>query len=793
MAARGGPLPHLPRRGAESGCRPRLGTAPGRGRRRLRTALRSDLLRAAGVEQRVRLRRTQGRTPHAPRPLRRRPRRRPRRVVRRDDPRPLAPPLQRRARPGGGRAGRRTRTFELSQYLVDELDWRPPAPAVRAEVAYHDSCHMLRELRLRDQPRTLLAAVATLQELPRADRCCGFGGTFSVRLPRRVDRDGRRQAGLGRRRLGGRCGERRPGVRDADRGPCLAGPSRRQGRPPRDRRRRGAMSGFESRAAAALADPHKRANVPRFAERAADNRVRGLGGVDFEALRTAGEAARSRAIADLPALLDSLQERLEAAGAVVHRAPTGADAAAYVTDVVLRHGRMAVKGKSMAAEEIGLNERLEAAGSRSSRPTSASSSSRLAGETPEHIITPAIHHDRYTCADLFAADGGAPRRRRPGAELAAFARGPAARAASSTRRRRRHRRQLRGRRDRFDRASSTNEGNGRMCTSRALRCTSRSWGWSASSPTWPSWRAARRSSPAPRTGQKLTSYSRLINGPRRADERATGPRRSTSSILDNGRSRVLGRRRTGARSHCIRCGACLNACPVYRQVGGPRVRVGVRRADRRRPHAAPAPGPGGRELADASSLCAACDDVCPVSIPLHELLLELRRDRAADSAGLLERLAFRLWSFAWSRPRLFRLTVRLAGRARGPLPLLRRWTADARPRGAQVIDEFTRELEAVGGHVHHGRAALEELAGEGVSVTPCLALIAETGQRSSRPGSRPAAAGGWSTLCTSSRRLPGSSSPTSRPRFGSSAPSWRRRRRSRSSRGRAARPTSSRT
>ena len=75
------------------------------------------------------------------------------------------------------------RTFELSQYLVDELGWRPTAPAVRAEVAYHDSCHMLRELRLRDQPRTLLAAVATLKELPRADRCCGFGGTFSVRYP----------------------------------------------------------------------------------------------------------------------------------------------------------------------------------------------------------------------------------------------------------------------------------------------------------------------------------------------------------------------------------------------------------------------------------------------------------------------------------------------------------------------------------------------------------------------------------------------------------------------------------
>ena len=77
------------------------------------------------------------------------------------------------------------------------------------------------------------------------------------------------------------------------------------------------MSGFESRSRAALADPHKRANVPRFAEKAADNRARGFEGVDLEALRTAGEAARSRAIADLPALLDSLQEKLEAAGAVL--------------------------------------------------------------------------------------------------------------------------------------------------------------------------------------------------------------------------------------------------------------------------------------------------------------------------------------------------------------------------------------------------------------------------------------------------------------------------------------------
>jgi len=75
------------------------------------------------------------------------------------------------------------RVFELSEFLVDQAAWTPAAPARRAQVGYHDSCHMLRELRLRDQPRALLSAVADLRELPRSDRCCGFGGTFSVRYP----------------------------------------------------------------------------------------------------------------------------------------------------------------------------------------------------------------------------------------------------------------------------------------------------------------------------------------------------------------------------------------------------------------------------------------------------------------------------------------------------------------------------------------------------------------------------------------------------------------------------------
>jgi L-lactate dehydrogenase complex protein LldF len=140
--------------------------------------------------------------------------------------------------------------------------------------------------------------------------------------------------------------------------------------------------------------------------------------------------------------------------------------------------------------------------------------------------------------------------------------------------------------------------------------------------------------------------------------------------------------------HCIRCGACQNACPVYRQVGGTAYGwvyggpIGAVLTPLLRP------GAGFDELGQASSLCAACDDVCPVRIPLHDHLLALRRDRAADSAGAGERLAFRLWGLAWSRPWAYRLTTRLARhvniRGQTPfihLPVIGRW---ARTRDLRV-------------------------------------------------------------------------------------------------------------
>ncbi len=425
------------------------------------------------------------------------------------------------------------------------------------------------------------------------------------------------------------------------------------------------MSGFGERAAAALADPLKQANVPRFAERTADHRVEAFRDIDGEALRTAGERIRSNAVAELPALLERLQERLERNGAIVYRAETGADAARYVTDVARRHGRMVVKSKSMACEEIGLNDHLEAAGIEVVETDLGEFIVQVAGEAPEHIIMPAIHKSRDQVRDLFEQLAGRRLGSEP-ADLIAFARGHL--------------------RERFMSAPVgvtgvnfavaetgtvvmvTNEGNGRMCSSLPPvhvavmgmeRVVAQASDLAVLLPL------LTRSA----TGQKISSYVSMVSGPRRDDE-GDGPDEMHVVILDNGRSRLRG---TPYRSvlNCIRCGACQNVCPVYRHVGGTA-------------YGWVYGGPigavltpllhGDQELAQASSLCAACDDVCPVRIPLHDLLLRLRRDRAADSAGWAERLAFRLWSEAWSRPRLYRLSTRLAGVARGPVPVLRRWT-----------------------------------------------------------------------------------------------------------------------
>jgi L-lactate dehydrogenase complex protein LldF len=182
------------------------------------------------------------------------------------------------------------------------------------------------------------------------------------------------------------------------------------------------------------------------------------------------------------------------------------------------------------------------------------------------------------------------------------------------------------------------------------------------------------------TGQRLSSYTTVVTGPRAAHE-LDGPEELHIVVLDNGRSRILAGDQHEMLS-CIRCGACLNVCPVYRQTGGHAygwvypgpmgsVLTPLLAADMH---------PEAAELADASTLCGACMDACPVEIPLQDLLLSLRREKA-QRAGRGERTAWRLWATAWSDSRRYSATTRAATwgrwvtRLAGRLPVASSWTA----------------------------------------------------------------------------------------------------------------------
>ncbi|HXF73124.1 MAG TPA: LutB/LldF family L-lactate oxidation iron-sulfur protein, partial [Actinomycetota bacterium] len=437
---------------------------------------------------------------------------------------------------------------------------------------------------------------------------------------------------------------------------------------------------FGERAEALLARPEVRRNLAAAMDRSAVLRARAFEGVDLAALRAAGEAIRAHTVARLDRYLARWAERAEARGTRVSFAADAAEAVAYVREVAARRGaRLAVKGKSMVSEEVGLNRALEEAGVEVLETDLGEYIQQLAGEPPAHITVPAVHRSRAEVRELFARAHGADLPDDDPARLTRFAREVL--------------------RERFLSADLgitgvnfavaetgsivivTNEGNGRMCSSLppvhvALMGMER---------VVPSFRELAVLLPlltGSATGQRVTSYVNVVSGPRGPGE-PDGPEELHVVVVDNGRSRILGTRYRSI-LHCIRCGACLNVCPVFRQVGG-------------LAYGSAYGGPLGAVLAPllegfdragdlpwASSLCGACTEVCPVGIPLHEHLAALRADVAGERAGALERGAFRWWARAWSRPVLYSFLSRLArwgqrpflraGRIRrAPFPLAR-WT-----------------------------------------------------------------------------------------------------------------------
>jgi L-lactate dehydrogenase complex protein LldF len=414
---------------------------------------------------------------------------------------------------------------------------------------------------------------------------------------------------------------------------------------------------FAERARRALADEHLQSALDSGTRRLYAGRRQAWDSLeDVEALRERAREIRTRTIDDLDRHLATFTEAVERGGGQVAVCRTAEEANSYVADVCRRVGAtLAVKSKSMVSEEIRLNQALEQAGVKPLETDLGEYLIQLAGTHPAHIVAPAIDLTRERAAQLLSEAEGVPL----DPELTTL--------VSAARR------QLR---EAFLRADVgitganfavaetgsiclvTNEGNGRLVAS-LPRVHVALLGMERLVPTLDELAVLLRLLARSGTGQPLTVYTTLLTGPRREGEQ-DGPDELHVVVLDNGRSSLRGGRYREM-LNCIRCGACLNVCPVYRKTGGGAygpvysgpmgavlvpLLAGLERAS---------------ALPHASSLCGACTAACPVKIPLHELLLELRHDLVGGRvASRAERVAFRLWSHAWSRPWAYRLSTRIA-------------------------------------------------------------------------------------------------------------------------------------
>jgi L-lactate dehydrogenase complex protein LldF len=404
---------------------------------------------------------------------------------------------------------------------------------------------------------------------------------------------------------------------------------------------------------------------------------------EFDALRAEARAIKDHTLAHLDLYLEAYEQKVVESGGKVHFAPSAADARDLVLGLCREHdAKLVAKGKSMVSEEIGLNAYLEAAGIEVVETDLGEYIVQLRGETPSHIIAPVIHLNKEAvAADFRRAHKGRQTSRRLSSvqDLVAEARAVL--------------------REKFiaadigitganlliaETGSSvivTNEGNGDL-VSTLPRTHIVIASIEKIVPTLEDACTILRLLSRSATGQDITTYTTFTTGPRREDD-PDGPTAYHVVLLDNGRSEMLG----GVFQdmlRCIRCGACLNHCPVYGTIGG-------------HAYGSVYPGPMGavltpalqgldhaRDLPNASSLCGRCEEVCPMSIPLPAMLRAWREhDFAEAKRSLAERLTLKVWAFAAKRPRLYHtlaglgvplLTRLAAGRGRfTTLPFAKSW------------------------------------------------------------------------------------------------------------------------
>ena len=468
---------------------------------------------------------------------------------------------------------------------------------------------------------------------------------------------------------------------------------------------------FKANALHALADPQLQRALSNVRSHFVDKRLAAIDALpEFQELREAAKALKDHTLSHLDLYLETYEERVVASGGHVHWAETGADARDIILDICRGTGAKTVtKGKSMISEEIGLNDHLEANGIKAVETDLGEYIIQLRGEVPSHIIAPAVHVNQDQVEAEFRrvhTHLAADRDLTEPTSLLAEARGVL--------------------RDRFLAADVgitganflvaetgtsiivTNEGNGDL-TQILPRIHIVIASIEKLVPTLEDAATIMRLLARSATGQDMSVYTTLSTGPRRPGD-PDGPGEYHVVLLDNGRTAMLGNEYQEM-LRCIRCGACMNHCPIYHAVGG-------------HAYGATYPGPMGqvldpaifglektRDLPNASTFCGRCEAVCPMMIPLPKLMRHWReREFERGLSPATQRWGVRLWALVARHPRLYRRATSAAshmlgaiGRRRGRfrrLPLAGGWTAHRdmpAPEGGTFMARY-RALRQAGKH-----------------------------------------------------------------------------------------------
>jgi L-lactate dehydrogenase complex protein LldF len=418
---------------------------------------------------------------------------------------------------------------------------------------------------------------------------------------------------------------------------------------------------FKQRAGQKLADQRLQVNLKKLSTKFVSGRASAILELDdFEGTREAAKERRMRAIENLDVWLETFEKEATRRGATVLYAESAEDASRLVVEIAKKHDvKKAIKSKSMVSEEMALNHALEAAGI---IPVETDLGEYILqindNEAPSHIIAPVVHKDKEEIADLFARVHDKPRLTdipqmtrearevlRPhfmSADMGITGGNFIIAETGSV-------------------AVVTNEGNEGMCTIMPPKVHVVVTGIEKVLPTLEDVATIMRLLPRSATGQSISNYFSLLTGPKGAGEQ-DGPEHMYFVLVDGGRTGLVGTEFQDM-MRCIKCGACMNHCPVYQKIGG-------------HSYGWVYPGPMGSvltpsyigvekslDLPQASTLCGECHVVCPVKIPLPDLLRKLREKQfEGQMRPRIEYLGFAVWSFFARRPALYRLATGLGVR-----------------------------------------------------------------------------------------------------------------------------------